>query len=110
MIEGLIVELPADTRAIDHRTGADAPGASTGTDITPDPNTGGAKPILVDPAIVAECVISTVEHLTEFLSIRVSSAQNILTEVETDMNRLTRRERLVSWVKAMLTDNFVRAG
>lgn len=43
------------------RTGADAPGTNPGTDIAPDPNTGGTNPILVDPAIVAECVINTVE-------------------------------------------------
>jgi len=98
-IEALIAELPDDTRAIDHRTGGDAPGASTGTDIAPDPNTGGANPIRVDPAIEAECVLSTVERLDEVPGISVGNAQNILAEIGTDMSRFPTPEHLVSWAK-----------
>ena len=98
-IEALIAELPDDTRAIDHRTGGDAPGASTDTDIAPDPNTGGANPIRVDPAIEAECVLSTVERLDEVPGISVGNAQNILAEIGTDMSRFPTPEHLVSWAK-----------
>jgi transposase len=98
-IEALIAELPDDTRAIDHRTGGDAPGASTGTDIAPDPNTGGANPIRVDPAIEAECVLSTVERLDEVPGISVGNAQNILAEIGTDMSRFPTPKHLVSWAK-----------
>ena len=98
-IEALIAELPDDTQAIDHRTGGDAPGASTGTDIAPDPNTGGANPIRVAPAIEAECVLSTVERLDEVPGISVGNAQNILGEIGTDMSRFPTPEHLVSWAK-----------
>ncbi|MGH3555650.1 MAG: transposase, partial [Mycobacterium sp.] len=98
-IEALIAELPDDTRAIDHRTGGDAPGASTGTDIAADPNTAGANPIRVDPTIEAECVLSTVERLDEIPGISVGNAQNILAEIGTDMSRFPTPEHLVSWAK-----------
>jgi transposase len=98
-IEALIAELPDDTRAIDHRTGGDAPGASTGTDTAADPNTGGANPIRVDSAIEAECVLSTVERLDEVPGISIGNAQNILAEIGTDMSRFPTPEHLVSWAK-----------
>jgi transposase len=98
-IEALIAELPDDTRAIDHRTGGDAPDASTGTDIAPDPNTGGANPIRVDLATEAECVLSTVERLDEVPGISVGNAQNILAEIGTDMSRFPTPKHLVSWAK-----------
>jgi transposase len=98
-IEALIAELPDNTRAIEHRTGGDAPGASTGTSIAPDPNTSGAYPIRVDPAIEAECVLSTVERLDEIPGISVGNAQNILAEIGTDMSRFPTPEHLVSWAK-----------
>jgi len=98
-IEALIAELPDDTGAIDPRTGGDAPGASTGTDIAPDPNTGAANPIRVDLAIEAECVLSTVERLDEVPGISVGNAQNILAEIGTDMSRFPTPEHLVSWAK-----------
>jgi transposase len=98
-IEALIAELPDDTRAIDHRTGGDAPDASTGTDIAPDPNTGGANPIRVDLATEAECVLSTVERLDEIPGISAGNAQNILAEIGTDMGRFPTPEHLVSWAK-----------
>jgi transposase len=98
-IEALIAELPDDTRAIDHRTGGDAPGASAGTDIAPDPNNGGANPIRVDLAIEAQCVLSTVERLDEVPGISVGNAQNILAEIGTDMSRFPTPAHLVSWAK-----------
>jgi transposase len=98
-IEALIAELPDDTRAMDHRTGGDAPGGSTGTDIAPDPHTGGANPIRVDPAVEAECVLSTVERLDEVPGISVGNAQTILAEIGTDMSRFPTPEHLVSWAK-----------
>jgi transposase len=98
-IEALIAELPDDTGASDHRTGGDAPGASTGSDIAPDPNTGGANPIRVDPAIEAECGLSIVERLDEVPGISVGNAQNILAEIGTDMSRFPTPEHLVSWAK-----------
>jgi transposase len=98
-IEALIAELPDDTQVIDHRTDGDAPGASTGTDIASDPHTGGANPIRVDPAVEAECVLSTVERLDEIPGISVGNAQNILAEIGTDMSRFPTPEHLVSWAK-----------
>jgi transposase len=98
-IEALIAELPDDTRAMDHRTGGDAPGGSTGTDIAPDPHTGGANPIRVDPAVEAECELSTVERLDEVPGISVGNAQTILAEIGTDMSRFPTPEHLVSWAK-----------
>jgi transposase len=98
-IEALIAELPDDTGTIDHRTGGDAPGASTGTDLAPEPNTGGANPIRVDPAIEAQCVLSTVERLDEIPGISAGNAQNILAEIGTDMGRFPTPEHLVSWAK-----------
>ncbi|MDT5258618.1 MAG: transposase [Mycobacterium sp.] len=98
-IEALIAELPDDTRAIDHRTGGHAPGASAGTDIAPDPNNGGANPIRVDLAIEAQCVLSTVERLDEVPGISVGNAQNILAEIGTDMSRFPTPAHLVSWAK-----------
>jgi len=98
-IEALIAELPDDTGAIDHGTGGDAPGASTGTDIAAEPNTGGANPIRVDPAIDAQCVLSTVERLDEIPGISAGNAQNILAEIGTDMSRFPTPKHLVSWAK-----------
>ena len=99
--EELVAALPNDTRAIDHPTGGDGPGADTRTDIDPDPSTAtrAANPIRVDPAIEAECEVRTVERLDEIPGISVANAQDILAEIGTDMSRFPTPEHLVSWAK-----------
>jgi len=97
-IEELIAELP-DDRAIDHPD--NDPGAGPGADIDPDPNssTAGGNAIRVDPAIEAECALSTVERLDEVPGIGALNAQDILAEIGLDMSRFLTPEHLVSWAR-----------
>ena len=100
-IEELIAELPDDAGAIDH-TDRDGPDSSTGAGGDADPDrasTGGANPIRVDPAAVAECGLSTVERLDEIPGIGAHTAQAILAEIGVDMSRFPTPEHLVSWAK-----------
>ena len=105
-IEELIAELP-DDRAIDRPDSDDGlgadPGAGADADPDPDPDpdasTGDANPIRVDPAIEAQCALSTVERLDEIPGIGVHNAQAILAEIGLDMSRFPTPEHLVSWAK-----------
>jgi transposase len=102
-IEELIAELPDDARGIDHGNGGDRPSTDTGERIAsnpdPDATAGGANPIRVEPATVAECVLSTVERLDEIPGIGAHTAQAILAEIGVDMSRFPTPEHLVSWAK-----------
>jgi transposase len=100
-IEELIAELPDDARGIDQLERGDGPGADSGAGNAADRDagTGGANPIRVDPAIEAECALSTVERLDEIPGIGMGTAQVILAEVGLDMSRFLTPEHLVSWAK-----------
>ena len=104
-IEELINALPDDAGAIDHPDSNPAPGPGTGTGIDADADAdptitrGGAHAIQVNPATVAECVLSTVERLDEIPGIGARNAQAILAEIGLDMSRFPTPEHLVSWAK-----------
>ena len=98
-IEELIAELPDDAGAIDHPDADPGAGAGAGSDADPEASTGGANPIRVDPAIEAQCALSTVERLDEIPGIGALNAQDILAEIGTDMSRFPTPEHLVSWAK-----------
>ena len=97
--------LPDDAGAIDHPDSNPAPGPGTGTGIDADADAdptitrGGAHAIQVNPATVAECVLSTVERLDEIPGIGARNAQAILAEIGLDMSRFPTPEHLVSWAK-----------
>jgi transposase len=100
-IEELIAELPEGTQTIDDPDAETGHGADAGSDADPDPNpsTGGENAIRADPAIEAECALSTVERLDEVPGIGALNAQNILAEIGTDMSRFPTPEHLVSWAR-----------
>jgi transposase len=102
-IEDLIAALPNDAAGTEHTDSDDRPGTDAGVGIDADANPttaiGGANPIRVDPAIEAECALSTVERLDEVPGIGVLNAQGILAEIGTDMSRFPTPEHLVSWAK-----------
>ena len=94
--------LPDDAGLIDYPDGDScSAGPGTGLDADPDPrtSTGDANAIRVDPATVAECVLSTVERLDEIPGIGVHNAQAILAEIGLDISRFPTPEHLVSWAK-----------
>jgi transposase len=100
-IEELIAALPDDAGAIEHPDSDPGGGPGVGIDADPDPDasTGDANPIRVDPAIEAECALSTVERLDEIPGIGALNAQGILAEIGLDMSRFPTPEHLVSWAK-----------
>ena len=98
-IEELLAELPDDAGAIDHPDADPGAGAGAGSDPDPEASTGGANPIRVDPAIEAQCALSTVERLDEIPGIGALNAQDILAEIGLDMSRFPTPEHLVSWAK-----------
>jgi transposase len=100
-IEEQFAVLPDQAGIIDHPDGEPGPGAGAGSgiDADADPTTGGGDAIRVDPATVAECVLSTVERLDEIPGIGVHNAQAILAEIGLDMSRFPTPEHLVSWAK-----------
>ena len=100
-IEELLAELPDDARATDHPDAGPGAGPGAGIDADPDPDasTGGANPIRVDPAIEAECALSTVERLDEIPGIGAHNAQDLLAEIGLDMSRFPTPEHLVTWAR-----------
>jgi transposase len=100
-IEELIAELPEGTHTIDDPDAETGHGAGAGSDADPDPNpsASGGNAIRADPAIEAECALSTVERLDEVPGIGALNAQNILAEIGTDMSRFPTPEHLVSWAR-----------
>jgi transposase len=98
-IEELIAELPDDAGAIDYPNSD--PGASPGAGAASDleASTGGANPIRIDPAIEAQCELSTLERLDEIPGIGAVNAQDILAEIGLDMSRFPTPEHLVSWAR-----------
>jgi transposase len=100
-IEELIAELPEGTQTIGDSDAETGHRAGAGSDADPDPNpsAGGGNAIRADPAIEAECALSTVERLDEVPGIGALNAQNILAEIGTDMSRFPTPEHLVSWAR-----------
>jgi len=100
-IEEQLAVLPDDASVIDDPDGDSRVGPGAGSDADPDPttSTGGANPMRLNPATVAECVLSTVERLDEIPGIGAHTAQAILAEIGVDMSRFPTPEHLVSWAK-----------
>jgi transposase len=103
-IEEQLAVLPDDAGVFDYpddNGDSCSAGPGTGLDADPDPttSTGDANAIRVDPATVAECVLSTVERLDEIPGIGAHNAQAILAEIGLDMSRFPTPEHLVSWAK-----------
>jgi transposase len=103
-IEEQLAVLPDDAGVFDYpddNGDSCSAGPGTGLDADPDPttSTGDANAIRVDPATVAECVLSTVERLDEIPGIGAHNAQAILAEIGLDMSRFPTPEHLLSWAK-----------
>jgi transposase len=103
-IEEQLAVLPGEAGVVDYpgdNGDSCSAGPGRGLDADPDPgtSTGDANAIRVDPATVADCVLSTVERLDEIPGIGAHNAQAILAEIGLDMSRFPTPEHLVSWAK-----------